>query len=59
MMFLGFVNAFLQVLAIIGIILLIFTFFSLIIIYNKGIQLKNYTEEAFSPMDVYLKKDRI
>lgn len=45
--------------AIIGIILLIFTFFSLIIIYNKGIQLKNYTEEAFSTMDVYLKKDRI
>ena len=43
--------------AIIGIILLIFTFFSLIIIYNKGIQLKNYTEEASKEfMNVYMQE---
>ena len=29
---------------------------AIIIIYNKGIVLKNYVKEAFSTMDVYLKK---
>lgn len=35
-----------------GIILLVY----IIVMYNQGIGLKNYTNEAFSTMDVYLKK---
>ena len=39
----------------IGILILVL-FICLIIGYNNGIQLKNYVKEAFSTMDVYLKK---
>ena len=37
-------------------IIIILCLVSLIMMYNKGISLRNYVREAFSTMDVYLKK---
>lgn len=39
-----------------GIASFILFFLGLVGIYNRGIQLRNFIEEAFSTMDVYLKK---
>ena len=43
------------VLLIFSIIILVFLTF-IIVTYNKGIKLRNYVKEAFSTMDVYMKK---
>ena len=42
------------ILVFIGVLLVIVIFF--IVAYNKGIKLRNYVREAFSTMDVYMKK---
>ena len=41
---------------IIFVVLIILIFAYIIGVYNKGITLRNYIKEAFSTMDVYLKK---